>query len=78
MAALLAESLEALERVGCQVDFCDGPTLEPVDMRTCFVCELIAKLRVDQGLPARRADELTWAEAERQRDAAYMRRAVGR
>lgn len=46
---LLAESIEAFERLGCQFDFCDGPTLEPIDMRTCFVCDLLARLRVAAG-----------------------------
>jgi hypothetical protein len=44
-AALLDEAIETLERLGCQFGFCDGPTLEPVDMKTCYACEMLAKLR---------------------------------
>lgn len=77
-AHLLAESLDALERVGCQFDFCDGPTLEPAELRTCFVCELIAKLRVAAGLPPRRDDELTWDEQEQRRMGAMLRQAGAR
>lgn len=43
--ALLEEAVESFERVGCQGRFCDGPTLEPVDMVTCHRCEALAKLR---------------------------------
>jgi hypothetical protein len=53
---LITESLSVMERVGCQFDMCTGPTLEPVDMRTCYVCELAAKLRVALGLPAEDED----------------------
>ncbi len=50
-AALLAEVAGALEQVGCQFFACDGPTLEPVDMVTCFVCDLLARVRVAIGQP---------------------------
>lgn len=42
--ALLRDSLAAMERVGCQFDRCPGPDVEPVDMHTCHVCELIRRL----------------------------------
>ena len=42
---MVEEMIEALERIGCQFQFCDGPTLEPVDMKTCYVCELLARLQ---------------------------------
>lgn len=44
-AELLGETIVTLERVGCQFQFCQGPTLAPVPMRTCFVCETLAKLQ---------------------------------
>ncbi len=46
---MLSEMVETLERVGCQFQFCGGPTLEPVAMVTCFVCDLLARLRVAAG-----------------------------
>jgi len=49
---LLVESLATLEHVGCQFWACEGPTLEPIDMVTCRVCELIARLRDTLGRPA--------------------------
>jgi hypothetical protein len=78
--SLLVEAVDALERIGCQFDFCDGPTLEPVDMVTCYVCATLAKLRVAVGRPARRDDEMTFDERDRDRHERYMaprRRAGG-
>ena len=48
---LLAEALDSLERVGCQFVGCDGPTLDPGDMLTCHVCDLIARIRQRLGRP---------------------------
>jgi hypothetical protein len=76
--ALLAEVIEALERVGCEYNFCDGPTLEPVDMVTCYVCETLAKLRVAAGRPARRDDEMTFEQRDQDRHERYMAVATGR
>ncbi|GLZ62838.1 hypothetical protein [Micromonospora sp. NBRC 107095] len=42
---LLDDTIDVLERVGCQFWACDGPTLEPVDMKTCAACALLARLR---------------------------------
>ena len=42
---LLREVIDTLERVGCQFDHCDGPTLEPVDMITCHACATLARVR---------------------------------
>jgi len=44
-ATLLHGAIEALERVGCQFFACDGPTLDPIPMATCYVCAEIAQLR---------------------------------
>lgn len=74
---LLAETLATVYEVGCQFEFCDGPTLEPADMRTCHRCATLAKLRVLAGEPPRRADEQTWQEMDEERMSAYMRRATG-
>lgn len=46
---LLAEVRDTLERVGCQFWACQGPTLEPVDMVTCFRCVTLAKVRAALG-----------------------------
>ncbi len=56
---LLAETIEVLERVGCQFIYCDGPTLDLQDMITCYACEALAKLRVAAGLPAHSEDDGT-------------------
>jgi len=69
---LIMEAAEALERVGCQFQFCDGPTLEPVDGVTCFRCDLLARLRVAIGQPPRRSGEQTAAERWESWNAAYM------
>lgn len=69
---LVLEAIEALERIGCQFFACDGPTLEPVNMSTCFVCDLLARLRVEAGLPPRRDDELTAVARADANMAAYM------
>lgn len=45
--ALLSQAREVLERVGCQFDMCTGPTIAPVDMRTCFVCEFLGRTWAD-------------------------------
>ena len=42
---LLEDALDSLERTGCQFFACEGPTLPPIDMVTCHVCALIARLR---------------------------------
>lgn len=42
---LTAEMIETLERIGCQFFACEGPTLNPIDMVTCHVCSLLARLR---------------------------------
>lgn len=76
--ALLAETIETLERVGCQFWACDGPTLEPVDMKTCYACETLAKLRVAAGRPARTSDDLTAEEAIELRQAISAASATGR
>jgi hypothetical protein len=61
-AALLDEAIETLERLGCQFGFCDGPTLEPVDMKTCYACEMLAKLRAYRAGQAATPDgPRTWA-----------------
>ena len=73
---MLQETLAALERVGCQFHLCNGPTLEPEDMRTCYVCKTIAKGRHHLGLPVRRTDEETWQEEHDREMAAYLRRAT--
>jgi hypothetical protein len=73
---LVAEVVETLERVGCQFDFCDGPTLDPVPMGTCYRCETLAKVRVAAGLPPRDAEELTASERINDRLARYMASAV--
>jgi len=77
MDALLDEAIETLERVGCQFDYCDGPTLEPVNMVTCFACETLAKLRVAAGRPPRRDDEGTWQERHDEWQRRYMAQATG-
>jgi len=41
---LLEESLEVLERVGCQFWACGGPTLRPGYATTCFRCSTVARL----------------------------------
>lgn len=42
---LLEDSLESLERSGCQFWAREGPTLRPKSMITCHACHMIAKLR---------------------------------
>lgn len=75
--ATLAEAIETLERVGCQYNFCGGPTMQPVDMVTCFACETLAKLRVAAGRPPRTDDEQTWQERHDEWERNYMARATG-
>ncbi|GAB7044935.1 hypothetical protein [Catenuloplanes indicus] len=41
---LLAEAINSLERVGCQFWACEGPTLDPIDMVTCYRCTTLGKL----------------------------------
>ena len=43
--ALLRESLQTLERTPCQFWACQGPTLQPIDMVTCYRCATLAKLQ---------------------------------
>ncbi|GAA0550259.1 hypothetical protein GCM10010172_35460 [Paractinoplanes ferrugineus] len=50
---LLNDVVASLEQVGCQFDYCTGPTLKPVDMRTCHRCDALARL---QDLIARSAN----------------------
>lgn len=76
--SLLVEVVETLERVGCQFEFCDGPTLDPVPMGTCYLCETLAKLRVAVGQPARHPDEMTASERIDDRMRKYMASAVPR
>ena len=76
-ADLLDEAIESLERVGCQFGYCDGPTLDPVDMRTCYVCETLAKLRVAADQPQRRDDEMTFEERWTDWNNSYMDAATG-
>jgi hypothetical protein len=42
---LLGETIVTLERVECQSWACTGPTLTPIPMVTCYVCETLAKLQ---------------------------------
>lgn len=77
-ASLLDETIEALERIGCQYNYCDGPTLKPVAMVTCFACDLLARLRVAAGRPPRRNDELTALQYDQDRHERYMAAATGR
>lgn len=53
----LRESLEVLERAGCQFWACMGPTLHPIPMTTCCVCSLIARLRRRLDQPIRQGIE---------------------
>jgi hypothetical protein len=57
---LLSDALEALERVGCQYDFCPGPHRRPRNYgakrsnefeATCFVCREVYRIRRRLGLP---------------------------
>jgi hypothetical protein len=41
---LLEDALDSLIRVGCQFWGCEGPTLRPINMTTCYRCESVAKL----------------------------------
>jgi hypothetical protein len=50
--AFLSEAREVLERVGCQFDMCTGPTVAPIDMRTCFVCEFLGRSWANQAPPS--------------------------
>jgi len=75
---LLEEAIDALDRVGCQFEHCDGPTLDPVPMCTCYRCDIIARLRVVAGQPARRADEMTAGERIDDNIRRYMIEAVPR
>lgn len=76
--SLLVEAIETLERVGCQFDFCDGPTLDPVPMGTCYLCETLAKLRVAVGQHPRHPDEMTASERVDDRLRRYMATTVPR
>lgn len=55
--SLLRESLTALEMAGCQFWACKGPTLRPIPMTTCVVCQSIARLRRRLGQPIREGIE---------------------
>jgi hypothetical protein len=56
---LLEESLDALARMECQFFACDGPTLRPIHMVTCFRCELVARLAARLGCYRKRAERGT-------------------
>lgn len=43
--ALITDTIAALEAAGCQFWACEGPTLKPMDMKTCNVCVALAKWR---------------------------------
>jgi hypothetical protein len=75
---LLADVIDGFERVGCQFEFCNGPTLEPEDMITCFRCHTLARLRVLVGATPRLPDEGSWEERHTDYMARYMRKATGR
>jgi hypothetical protein len=75
---LLLDAVDALDRLDCQFFACNGPTLEPEDMVTCFRCSTLAQLRAAAGQPPRRSDELSATERIRTRDEEYMRPATGR
>jgi hypothetical protein len=75
---LLADVIDGFERVGCQFEFCNGPTLEPEDMITCFRCHTLARLRVLVGATPRLPDEGTWEERHTAYMQRYMRKATGR
>lgn len=75
---LIAEVIEALERLGCELNFCDGPTLEPQDMVTCYRCVALARLRVAAGRAARNPDEMTFDERDKDRRDRYMAEATRR
>jgi hypothetical protein len=44
---LMAATIETLERVGCQFDHCPGPDVPPQDMMTCYVCDVLRRLRAE-------------------------------
>lgn len=45
LVELLADTIDVLERVGCQFWACEGETLEPIAMVTCYRCSTLARLR---------------------------------
>lgn len=57
-ARVVVYSLMALDDAGCQFAMCTGPTLEPVDMRTCRRCEALAMLREWTGLGEDAGDDV--------------------
>lgn len=64
---LINQIIETLEQVGCQFDFCNGPTTEVENMITCHRCLTLALVRVAAGRPARRADEVTFDQRDQER-----------
>ncbi len=40
----LKNAVGVLQFVGCQFEFCEGPTKLPTDMMTCRVCYLLHNL----------------------------------
>ena len=75
---LLADVIDGFERVGCQFEFCNGPTLEPEDMITCLRCHTLARLRVLVGAEPRWADEGTWEQRHTDYMQHHMGKATGR
>ena len=68
LRALLTDSLESLERIGCQFWACEGPTLASEDMVTCHVCALIARLHAALPDPEPTEEQATIARVEALRD----------
>lgn len=73
-----ADVLDTLERTECVFWACDGPTLEPVDMVTCYRCATLAQVRHAFGLVPREPDEMTCSEAIDERDRRHAERATHR
>jgi hypothetical protein len=42
---LVVEGIEVLERIGCQFFACPGPDAPFEDMKTCYICDFLARLR---------------------------------
>jgi hypothetical protein len=76
--ALVAEIEETLQRVGCQYEFCEGPTLEPDAMVTCYRCVTLAQVRSLTCQPVRRPWEtVEWARASQMvREYGYAHRQI--
>jgi hypothetical protein len=62
---LLRESMETLERTGCEFFACPGPTIDPEPMLSCFRCLTLGRLRAFLGLPVILLEETKeYAEAQ--------------